>query len=373
MPSPVALTIDAAPVRRSVEPNCTTAPGVGEPVAGTVTAVDPPSSMTPASNAWTAGPVLSLIVASPWTWMSPPRNAKIPPLNPALPLLEILLVVTGPNAPSPTKTWPPEPTKMPVHGLFEITLPPASVADPWKTWMPKRPNGPVAAVPLLSIVVLPMKAAPPMAMWIPTEPLLLTVIGPAALPFWIPIRALPALEIMIPGRAFDMIVLKTIVAFPPSMAMPFDKPFWIVTPPVRLLTPSPIWPLLPRPTKRFEPRLLSTTPPTTLPAELSLMAMPLPPFPLTVTGFTLVVPTRSWPTRRCELRTAKMPVAVLPLTVLFVITTDAVFEAPTPFPVFGPTVQESTETVLPWEATTPFIELPRTVQLLRSSVEPRNA
>src|SRR2546425_12963810 len=109
---------------------------------------------------------------------------------------------------------------MPVFALFVITLLPASVTDPWKTWMPKRPNPAPGSVPLPSIVVPPMKAEAPMATWMPTEPLLLTLVAPDPTPFRSPIRALPALEIRIPVEAFDVIVLKTIVAFPPSTEMP---------------------------------------------------------------------------------------------------------------------------------------------------------
>src|SRR2546427_6419506 len=84
---------------------------------------------------------------------------------------------------------------MPVFALLVITLLPASVTDPWKTWMPKRPNPAPGSVPLPSIVVPPMKAEAPMATWMPTEPLLLTLVAPDPTPFRSPIRALPALEI----------------------------------------------------------------------------------------------------------------------------------------------------------------------------------
>jgi hypothetical protein len=59
------------------------------PPGGTVTAVDPRSSITPASNAWTAAPALPLMVALA-TLMLPFWKAKMPPLlGPVAPLPEM--------------------------------------------------------------------------------------------------------------------------------------------------------------------------------------------------------------------------------------------------------------------------------------------
>src|SRR5262245_4288115 len=95
--SPVALMICALSRTRRVEPNWTRAPAV-DPAAGTLTDVAPRSSITPASNAWVAGPTLSLMVAL-LTRMFPPENAKMPPLTPPAgglrPLFEIVLALDG--------------------------------------------------------------------------------------------------------------------------------------------------------------------------------------------------------------------------------------------------------------------------------------
>src|SRR5206468_2527748 len=137
--------------------------------------------------------------------------------------------------------------------------------------------------------------------------------------FVIPIRALPALLRTIPLRALPVIVLKAIVALPPSTAIPLLRPLVMDTPPVRPFEPRPIWPLLPRPTKMFEAVFWVTVPPTTLPAELSVIEMPLDPFPLTVTGLTATVPDASCPSRSCELRNARQPVEVFLFKVMFVM------------------------------------------------------
>src|SRR5215475_11183327 len=153
IPSPVELMICALSRNRMVEPNWTTAPAV-DPAAGTLTDVEPRSSITPASNAWMAGPRFSLMTA-PLTRMLPPENAKMPPLTPPAgglrPLFEIVLSPGGaPNPGSPIRAEPAR-TITPLWALFLMLLPPTRLAAAWPTLMPKAP---------LSLISFPpMKAA----------------------------------------------------------------------------------------------------------------------------------------------------------------------------------------------------------------------
>src|SRR5262245_14668195 len=164
-----------------------------------------------------------------------------------------------------------------------------------------------------------------------------------------------------------------IVALQPSTTMPSVEPFRTVTPAFRPVGPIPICPLLPRPTKMLPLVLVSTTPPTTVPDEFSVMAIPFPVLPLTVTGFTVALPSRSWPTLRYELRVAVRPPAPLPLTTLLVTTAEEVFEATTPVPLLPVIWQPSMATALPYALFTPTRVAPVSAQFLSVSVEPRSA
>src|SRR5438094_4847079 len=95
-------------------------------------------------------------------------------------------------------------------------------------------------------------------------------------------------------------------------------------------------------------------PPTTLPAELSVIAMPFVPLALIVTGLTASVPPASWPTRRKELRAATKPARAFELTTLLVMTSEEVFAATAPFPTLPVMVQLSTTRLLPYDARRPF-------------------
>src|SRR5437867_1888040 len=157
--------------------------------------------------------------------------------------------------------------------------------------------------------------------------------------------------------------------------MPSLEPFWIVTPASALekLEPTPICPLLARPMNRLVEPLVSIVPPTTLPAEPSVMTTPLVPLALTVTGLTTAVPPASCPTRTYELRAAAIPVRALELTRLFVMTSDDVFTADAPFPAFPVIVQLSTTRLLSYDAMRPVLVVFVTRQFLTSTFAPRVA